>query len=849
MTDITLLKEEIAEKPPVKQYGDFLKGKIRLAPVSGLPISHDDVNPILKPHQRDIVVWAARGGKRAIFAAFGLGKSVIQIEVLRLVCAAVAGRGLIVLPLGVRQEFRRDGKMLGVDIKFIRRIEEAGETGLYMTNYETVRDGKIDPNQFTAVSLDEASVLRSYGSKTYQTFLSLFDQVRYRFVATATPSPNRYKELIHYAGFLGIMDTGQALTRFFQRDSTQANNLTLYPHKEREFWLWLNSWAIFLQSPADLGHSAEGYDLPPFKVIYHEVQSNIADGGIDRDGQAALFRDTAVGVVSASREKRDTLDARISKMTEILAGAPDDHFIIWHDLEDERRAIERAVPSAVSIYGTQDLEKREEAIVDFSEGKFQYLAAKPVIAGSGCNFQRHCHKAVFLGIGFKFNDFIQALHRIYRFLQSEEVEIHIIYAESEREVLRTLQGKWEAHNRMVEKMSEIIREHGLDKLSAAEVLTRSIGVERIEARGEGWQVANNDCVEEARSMADNSVDLIVTSIPFSNHYEYTPSYNDFGHTDGDDHFFQQMDFLTPELLRILKPGRVYACHTKDRILFGNVTGMGMPTVNPFHARTLFHTMQHGFAYMGMITVNTDVVRENNQTYRLGWSENCKDGTKMGVGSPEYILLFRKLPSDTSKAYADERVSKSKDDYTRARWQVDAHAFWRSSGDRLPTPEELASLGPDLLAKAFTEWTMQNVYDYEMHIRIGEALEVRGALPSTFMSLAPGAHDAFTWHDVNRMRTLNGEQTKKGLENHICPLQFDIVDRLIKRFSNEGELVFDPFGGLFTVPYRALKLGRRGRAAELNPGYFLDGIKYLQAMEREISTPTMFDIFERQEEAA
>lgn len=830
-------------------YQDFLKNKIRLAPVSGLDVSAYDVNPILKPHQRDIVVWAVRGGKRAIFAAFGLGKSVIQIEVLRLVTEKTAGRGLIVLPLGVRQEFRRDGQMLGVDIKFIRRIEEAGETGLYMTNYETVRDGKIDPNEFTAVTLDEASVLRSYGSKTYQTFLSLFDGVRYRFVATATPSPNRYKELIHYAGFLGIMDTGQALTRFFQRDSTQANNLTLYPHKEREFWLWLNSWAIFLQSPADLGHSAEGYDLPPFKVIYHEVQSNIADGGVDRDGQSALFRDTAVGVVSASREKRDTLDARIGKMSQILAAAPGDNFLIWHDLEDERRAIEKAVPGVVSVYGTQDLEKREQAIVDFSDGKFQHLAAKPVIAGSGCNFQRHCHKAIFLGIGFKFNDFIQALHRIYRFLQAHEVEIHIIYAESEREVLRTLQAKWEAHKHMVQNMSEIIREHGLDKLSAADVLTRSIGVERIEARGEGWQVANNDCVEEAKLIADNSVDMIVTSIPFSNHYEYTPSYNDFGHTDSDDHFFQQMDFLTPELLRILKPGRVYACHTKDRILFGNVTGMGMPTVNPFHARTLFHTMSHGFAYMGMITVNTDVVRENNQTYRLGWTENCKDGTKMGVGSPEYILLFRKLPSDTSKAYADDRVTKDKEDYTRARWQVDAHAFWRSSGDRLPTPDELASLGPDMLAKAFTEWSLQNVYDYETHIKIGEALEVRGALPSTFMSLAPGAHDAFTWHDVNRMRTLNGDQTKKGLENHICPLQFDIVDRLIKRFSNEGELIFDPFGGLFTVPYRALKLRRRGRASELNPGYFLDGIKYLQAMEREVSTPTMFDIFDRDEVAA
>lgn len=833
----------------MSSYLDFLSAKIRLAPVSGFDISDDEINPILKPHQRDIVRWAVRGGRRAIFAAFGLGKSVIQIEILRIVTERVKGRGLIVLPLGVRQEFRRDGQMLGVDIKFIRRIEEADETGIYMTNYETVRDGKLDPNEFAAVSLDEASVLRSYGSKTYQTFLSLFSASRFRFVATATPSPNRYKELIHYAGFLGIMDTGQALTRFFQRDSTQANNLTLYPHKEREFWLWLNSWAIFLQRPSDLGYSNEGYDLPPFKVIYHEVQTDLADGGVDRDGQMNLIRDMAIGVVGASKEKRDTLPARIAKMQEIITAAPDDHFIIWHDLEDERRAIEQAVPGAISVYGSQDLERREQAIIDFSEGKFQYLAAKPVIAGSGCNFQRHCHKAVFLGIGFKFNDFIQAIHRIHRFLQGRPVEIHIIYAESEREILRTLQAKWERHDQMVDNMSEIIREHGLDQLSAADVLTRSIGVERVEAKGEGWLVANNDCVEETRSMPDHSVDLIVTSIPFSNHYEYTPSYNDFGHTDSDEHFFGQMDFLTPELLRILKPGRIYACHVKDRILFGNVTGKGVPTVNPFHAKTLFHCLGHGFDYLGMVQINTDVVRENNQTYRLGYTEMRKDGTKMGVGSPEYLLIFRAPQSDRSKGYADDPVKKTKEDYSLARWQVDAHAFWRSSGDRLLTPDELASMGPDLLAKTFTEWTLKNVYDYETHIRIGEALEKRGALPSTFMALAPGATSPWTWHDVNRMRTLNGEQSRKGLEFHICPLQFDIVDRVISRFSEKGDLVFDPFGGLFTVPYRALKLGRRGRASELNPGYFLDGIKYLEAMERKIAIPSLFDVLETEREAA
>jgi len=823
-------------------YLAFLRRKIKLASFAGFEIADDEINPILKPHQRACVKWAVRGGNRALFERFGLGKSVQQLEIVRLVMSKAGGPGLIVCPLGVRQEFKRDGEMLGIQTRFIRRTEEvdASFNGIHLTNYESIRDGRLDPNVFTVASLDEASVLRSYGSKTYQEFLPLFSQVRFKFVATATPSPNRYKELIHYAGFLGIMDTGQALTRFFQRDSTKANNLTLYPHKEREFWLWLNSWAIFLQKPSDLGYSDEGYDLPPMAVHYHEVGSDHATAGTEKDGQGLLFRDAAIGLKQAASEKRDSLPARIERLQSILSADPDSHYLIWHHLEDERHAIKSAVPEAVSVWGSQDLDQREQAIVDFSNGAFKYLSTKPEIAGSGCNFQRHCHKAVFLGINYSFNDFIQAVHRIFRFLQTREVEIHIIHSEAEREIVKTLQEKWIAHEKMVENMSAIIKEYGLNEMEMAEVLARTIGVERLEVASDRFTVANNDCVVEARLQPESSVDLIVTSIPFANHYEYTPSYNDFGHTEDNDHFWEQMDFLTPELLRILQPGRLYCCHVKDRIQFGNVTGAGAPTVSPFHCEAIMHARKHGFDYMGMITVVTDVVRENNQTYRLGWSEQCKDGTKMGVGSPEYVLLFRKPQTDRSRGYADLPVSKSKADYTRARWQVDAHAFWRSSGNRQLTAEDLASLGPDKLAKAFTAYSLSNTYDYDFHIRIGEELEARGALPSSFMSLAPGSHDPGVWHDINRMLTLNGSQTQKGLQNHVCPLQFDIVDRLIERYSNPGETVYDPFGGLMTVPYRAILKGRKGRASELNTGYFFDGVQYLRAAEREVSMPSLFD---------
>lgn len=829
-----------------ESYLDFLKDKIKMAHKSGLDIDASEINPMLKPHQRDIVLWAVRGGCRAIFASFGLGKTFMQCEIVRIIQKHEGGKTLIVCPLGVRHEFKRDGARLNVNFTFIRRTEEVENSKgpYYLTNYESIRDGRLDPTLFNVVSLDEASILRSFGSKTYQTFLPLFDDVKYKFVATATPSPNRYKELIHYAGYLGIMDTGQALTRFFQRDSTKANNLTLYPHKEKEFWLWLHSWAIFLEKPSELGYSDEGYDLPELKVIYHPVSAGDSIQ-CDRDGQERLFHEAALGLSEASKEKRESMVARVREMKKILDADPDSHYILWHDLEDERRMIEKVVPTAVSVYGSQDLEKREESVIAFSEGEIQYLATKPELSGSGCNFQRHCHKAIFLGIGYKFNDFIQSIHRIYRFLQEYPCEIHIIYSEAEQEVLQVLQRKWKEYEELQGKMSVIVKKYGLNSLGA-EQLTRTIGCKREEAKGKMFTVVNNDCVDETKRMADNSVDLIITSIPFSNHYEYVASYNDFGHTDNNDHFWHQMDYLTPELLRILKPGRIACIHTKDRVLFGNVTGAGIPTISPLHMETYCNFHKHGFDYMGMITVVTDVVRENNQTYRLGWTENCKDGTKMGVGSPEYILIFHKPQTDRTRSYADTPVTKSKKEYSRARWQIDAHAYWRSSGDRFLTADELKGYGPDEMAKVFKTYSKNHVYDYEQHVAIGEELEEKDKLPATFMAIAPASNDPDVWDDVNRMLTLNGDQTRRGLQNHVCPLQFDIVDRLIERYSNKGDVVFDPFGGLMTVPYRAIKKERYGMGSELSAEYFHDGVRYCTIADTEQNVPSLFDVEELRE---
>lgn len=836
-------------------YQTFLEAKAPVPAEDGrADITATDIHPMLFPHQRAIVEWAVRGGRRAIFAAFGLGKSVMQLETLRLVTPP-GSRALIICPLGVRAEFAHDAAMLGIDTTFVRHTDQVDGPGLYITNYESVRDGKLDVSLFTAVSLDEASVLRSFGSKTYISFLQLFDQIPYRFVATATPSPNRYKELIHYAGFLGVMDTGQALTRFFQRDSTKANNLTLYPHKEEEFWLWLASWAVFLQTPADLGYPADGYDLPDLDIGFHQVVTDPSRVlKWDRDGQGTMAVVESLGVESAAAEKRETIDLRVAEMMSIIdstgVGNDGDQVVIWCDLNAEQSAIEKALTAAgitwSSVHGSLPIEESERRIAVWKARETTALIGKPVQLGQGLNLQQ-CNRAIFVGLTFKFNDVIQATHRIYRFGQERPCHVHIIHTDTEQSVVQIINEKWERHREMTAIMSNLIREHGLNNVGVNEQLIRSIGVERVEASGDGWTVANNDCVIETTGMDTDSVDLVVTSIPFSNHYEYTPSYNDFGHTDDNDHFWAQMDFLTPQLLRVLKPGRLYCCHVKDRILFGNVTGAGASTVSPFHAEAIMHGRKHGFDYMGMITVTTDVVRENNQSYRLGWSENAKDGTKMGVGSPEYILLFRKPQTDRTKGYADTPVTHDKSDYTRARWQVDAHAYWRSNGDRHLSPEEWVALDTEAQMNLWEQVCKSDVYDWKAHVAIGEAIDELGPLqlPATFMLLEPKSWHPDVWTDVNRMVTLNTEQSRKRQAMHVCPLQFDIVDRLIERYSNEGELVYDPFGGLFTVPYRALLMGRRGRAAELNPGYFLDGVKYLQAAERQVDMPTLFDLMDEQ----
>lgn len=396
----------------LKKYRKHLESKVVAAENFGFDTSELSFSHQLFPHQKVITQWCIEGGRRAGFCSFGLGKTVMQLEIAKQVILKTNKPFLIGMPLAVIGEFKRDNKFLntGLEIEYITDTDEIDqyELKIYATNYERIRKGDIDPTKFGGVSFDEASMLRNLKTETTNYILDHFKTVPFRYVFTATPAPNDYIEILNYADFLGVISRGHALTRFFQRDSTKAGKLTLYENKKEEFWKWVSTWAVFINKPSDLGFDDTGYLLP--KMHIHEVEvENLTDKPIfNKNGDLVMFKDTTKSLIDISREKAQSIDLRVSKALEIVNENPNDNFILWHHLEAERAAIKKKFKafSLKSVFGSQPNPVKENLLIEFSNGSYQILSTKPKIAGSGCNFQHACKRAIFVGIDYKFNDFI-----------------------------------------------------------------------------------------------------------------------------------------------------------------------------------------------------------------------------------------------------------------------------------------------------------------------------------------------------------------------------------------------------------------------------------------------------------
>jgi DNA modification methylase len=350
--------------------------------------------------------------------------------------------------------------------------------------------------------------------------------------------------------------------------------------------------------------------------------------------------------------------------------------------------------------------------------------------------------------------------------------------------------------------------------------------------GATFALYHGDCVLALPGLPDASVGLSVSSWPFSDQYAYSPSLADFGNCDGDDEFFQQMTFLLPELLRVTIPGRFAIVHCKDRILYGSRNN-GWRKIIRFSDRCADAMERHGWDFYGRITIATDPVRENNQTNNLPYAELLKDASRYGVGMPEYLLLFRRPHTKTADGgqWSDDRVNLDPDEYTLPRWQLDANSVWRSDGRRSLLPWE------------------EGGYSYAAHVAYLEELDRKMLLGRAHGQPLP-TDNPFVWWDISRIAVLNGRLAKEAEdEKHICPLQLDLIERCITRWSNKGDIVLDYFAGIGSVPWQALKMGRRGVGIELKRSYYDVARRFLSDLEMQLAQPTMFDMDELARDAA
>ncbi len=419
------------------KYQEFLASKQQRVALSGFDAAPCDVS--LYPFQSEILRRAIKIGRAAVFADCGLGKTPIQLEWARQIYKQTSGRVLILAPLAVADQTRKEGVKFGVDVTVCRKQSDCTD-GINIANYEMIQH--FDCSQFAGIVLDESSILKAYEGKMRQEITEFARAIQYRLACTATPAPNDWTEIINHAEFLGVMTGKEIIATYFIQDGNTTQKYRLKRHAARDFWAWVSSWAIAARRPSDLGFDDDGFVLPALRVYQHTVDSPITEG--------VLFPMLAHTLQERRQARRESLPDRVASAA-ALANKTDKPFLLWCDLNAESEALCKAIPGAVEVRGSQTNEVKTERLIGFTEGKYRVLITKPSIAGFGMNWQ-HCDQMAFVGLSDSFEQMYQAIRRCWRFGQVNPVDVHLICAENEGAVLANVRRKEAEHAEMMENI-------------------------------------------------------------------------------------------------------------------------------------------------------------------------------------------------------------------------------------------------------------------------------------------------------------------------------------------------------------------------------------------------------------
>lgn len=429
-------------------YESFIASKRLVAPATGIA-SPPALSPKLFPFQRDLVRWALRRGRAALFADTGLGKGWMTLEWARVVAEHTGKPTLLLAPLAVANQFAREGALLGTDVRVCESGADVGP-GVNVTNYQKLH--KFDPSALGGIALDESSILKSLDGKTRGLLTEAFRETPFKLCATATPSPNDHTELGGHTEFLGVMTQAEMLATFFVHDGGSTQDWRLKGHAREEFWRWVCSWGAIVKQPSDVTGERDDdarYVLPPLRYHEHIVPATVEDAR----ASGMLFAAAASTLQEERAARRGTLESRV-KLAADIANGTDEQVIVWCGLNDESEALTAAIRGAVEVTGSQDDDDKERRIERFVSGDARVLVSKSSICGFGLNLQM-VRSVVFCGVSHSFEQFYQAVRRCWRFGQSRPVDVHIVSSELEGRVVANLKEK----QRKADELSEETRSH------------------------------------------------------------------------------------------------------------------------------------------------------------------------------------------------------------------------------------------------------------------------------------------------------------------------------------------------------------------------------------------------------
>ena len=725
-------------------YLEFLESKKRPFIESGFEIKENELNKNLFDFQKFIVKTALKKGRFAIFADCGLGKTLMQLDWAEKVANKTKSKVLILAPLAVKGQTLQEAKKFGIDISNIE-----------INNYEQLEN--IDESIYSGIVLDESSILKNFTGKYKNLIIEKFKNTPYKLACTATPSPNDLNEIGNHSEFLNVLDAQDMRAKWFVRDEGM-NNYRLKGHAKKDFYGWISNWAVMLTNPSDLGFDGSKYILPELNYIEKMIETNSRDNG-------KLFNEGSVSATDFNKELRLTLIERFDEVAKIVNNS-NESFIIWvNQNEEEKKALE-LIPDAISVNGSEKPEIKEKKLLGFANGEFRVLVTKKKIAQFGMNFQ-NCNNQVFASLDFSFEGLYQAIRRSYRFGQKNNVNIYIITTDTMENVMSSINKKQSQFLEMQSEMNKFINGDSfglLDSYDFKEVKTADY-----------WLMKGDSC-QEIKRIPDNSVDLIVFSPPFSSLFTYSNYIHDMGNNENHEEFFKQYHFLLQDLYRILKPGRLMVCHTKDLAVYKNSSGYtGLYDFTGEHHRAVENV---GFKYHSKINIWTDPVLEmqRTKTQRLLYKQLRKDSSYTGVGLPEYCTVFRKWEGNEEDWKPIN--NKNQNNFPLDIWQQWASPIWN-------------------VEKSDIEHLEETMKEYRVN----------------------------SWFDIKRTDVLNNsEGTDLGDEKHIAPLQLSVIRKSVQMWSNPGETVFTPFLGIGSEVYESVKLGRFGIGIELKDKYFETAIK-------------------------